>query len=364
MANSEVFFPHYLGVFVATLLFCLYARKIAQVLHVLDHPDKVRKQHAVSTPLVGGIAVLVPFVACIFILQIGGWRGDSGLQRVLALCVAGAGLLGFTDDQANITPLARILGLLLLVTIAFALAPQLISPELHFASVGAVPIGYWPYVFFIGFVAVGLVNAVNMADGQNGLVTGMFLIWDICLTFAGGGLVSTTAALLLAPLLVVLIFNLQGRLFLGDCGSYGITFLFGTLAVYAHAHYGLRIEAIVIWFFIPVVDCIRLIMTRLSRGVSPTKGDRDHFHHRLADRLGPRLGLSVYLIAVSSSSLIATFDPRFSLACLTLLASFYFCSAWLTDPMEETLASSSKERLGPYTAIPYIGKSGRRGAAQ
>ena len=37
-----------------------------------------------------------------------------------------------------------------------------------------------PYLSFalIAVAMAGLVNAVNMADGQNGIVIGMFVIWS------------------------------------------------------------------------------------------------------------------------------------------------------------------------------------------
>src|SRR3546814_9811233 len=44
-----------------------------------------------------------------------------------------------------------------------------------------------------------------------------------------------------------------------------------------------------LWLLIPVVDCLRLIVTRVAIGRSPFEPDRDHLHHRLmAVLVGPR----------------------------------------------------------------------------
>src|SRR5262249_21747086 len=159
------------------------------------------------------------------------------------------------------------------------------------------------FVLLMAVSAVGVVNAVNMADGQDGLVSGMFVIWSLCLAFLGGDVVATTALVLAAISLVVLAFNLKGKLFLGDCGSYGVTFAIGLLVMTDYAEGKLSIETIGVWFFIPVMDCLRLLVTRILQGRSPAEPDRDHFHHRLEDQLGKEHGLLAYVGSVLVSSL-------------------------------------------------------------
>jgi UDP-GlcNAc:undecaprenyl-phosphate GlcNAc-1-phosphate transferase len=140
---------------------------------------------------------------------------------------------------------------------------------------------------------------------------------------------------------VFLFFNLRGKLFLGDCGSYGVTFALGLLVALAHARGEVPLETVIVWFFIPVADCLRLLISRPLRGMSPFESDRDHFHHRLEDKLGKNQGLATYAATVAVSSLVATLDPRFALVCLCVLSAFYFSFAWLTDA--NTVAVSKPE---------------------
>ena len=170
-----------------------------------------------------------------------------------------------------------------------------------------------------------------MADGQDGVVGSMFAVWSTCLMLVSSGPSQHLASLMLGASLVFLAFNLAGRLFLGDCGTYGVTFVFALMAITAHAEAQVKIETVVVWFFVPVMDCLRLIISRPLRGRSPLSGDRDHFHHRLEDKVGKKLGLAAYAGAVASSSLIATLEPRFALLSFAVLAAFYFSFAWLTD---------------------------------
>jgi UDP-GlcNAc:undecaprenyl-phosphate GlcNAc-1-phosphate transferase len=125
---------------------------------------------------------------------------------------------------------------------------------------------------------------------------------------------------------VFLVFNLKpkGKVFLGDCGSYGITFVIGMLVILAQARGEVPIETVIVWFFIPVVDCLRLLIERARRGQSPFRADRDHFHHRLEDRLGKYRGLASYLAAVGTTSIMSTLAPHWAPVCLCVLSGFYF----------------------------------------
>jgi UDP-GlcNAc:undecaprenyl-phosphate GlcNAc-1-phosphate transferase len=214
---------------------------------------------------------------------------------------------------------------------AFVINPDLIAPSLNWGSFEPTVIPAWAYCPLLALTTCGIVNAVNMADGQNGVVPSMFVIWALCLAAVGGDLVSRVAEIIAASGFVILLFNLRGRLFLGDCGSYGVTFVIGLLGMMAYAQGRVTIETITVWFFIPVMDCLRLIITRRLQGRSPVAPDTDHFHHRLQAKLGRSYGLVAYIASVAGSSFVATLAPRFSLVCLIVLTAIYFSFAWLTD---------------------------------
>ena len=135
---------------------------------------------------------------------------------------------------------------------------------------------------------------------------------------------------------VTFFFNLAGRVFLGDSGSYGIGFVFGLLAINAHNRWGVSAETIAVWFFVPVVDCIRLMVARAVQGQAPSDADYDHFHHRLQFRIGKTGGLCTYLGVVGISSVIASLFPHLALVCMVVLAAFYFSFAWLTEADSES----------------------------
>jgi UDP-GlcNAc:undecaprenyl-phosphate/decaprenyl-phosphate GlcNAc-1-phosphate transferase len=348
-----------LAAVVIALTVCSNAKVISERLRVLAYPDLHRKRHASPTPQVGGIAILLGLVVWLLCILILNPVADKHLIYAIILCAAGLGVVGFQDDQSDTSPISRILLLLVFMGVAFAAEHEFIAHTLNWGSFGPTPIPLWACLLVMSLAIVGFVNAVNMADGQNGVVGSMYVIWSGCLMIVTRGTSWAIADVMFAMSVIFLVFNLRGKLFLGDCGSYGVTFVLGLLVTLAHARGQVSLETVIVWFFIPVADCIRLLVSRPLRGVSPFLGDRDHFHHRLEDKLGKNQGLATYAAAIAASSLIATLDPRFALVCLCALSAFYFSFAWLSDATAVSVSQpeleSDKVAAAADNVVPLAG---------
>jgi UDP-GlcNAc:undecaprenyl-phosphate GlcNAc-1-phosphate transferase len=99
--------------------------------------------------------------------------------------------------------------------------------------------------------------------------------------------------------------------------------VFGLLVLYLHNSWGLTAETVMVWFFVPVVDCLRLMLQRPLEGRSPFEADRNHFHHRLHDRFGKHGGLAVYLGLVAATSFSVAVEPSLARDCLAALVVAY-----------------------------------------
>ena len=354
-----------LAAFLTALVVCLGARTIGEKFDVMAVPDNRRKRHAVPTPQIGGLAILSGLMVwMVGSLAFSAPPVDPVLLSIL-LSAAGLGLVGFVDDQRDLSPPLRIMLLLTFMGIAFALDPHLISSRLNWYSFAEIPISPWIYVPLMGLTTIGIVNSVNMADGQNGLVGSMFAIWSGCLILVTSGTMADVAAILLGLSLIFLLFNINGKIFLGDCGSYGVTFALGLLVVRAHADNLVSLETVVVWFFIPVMDCLRLMIARPLQGRSIFQGGRDHFHHRLIDSMGTRWSAVLYIAVVASSSLIATLYPRFALLCVCALCAFYFSFARLSEGEVEAVQDGASgaddaQKASPGRVVSLGGHRERR----
>ncbi|WP_188945804.1 MraY family glycosyltransferase [Polymorphobacter multimanifer] len=295
------------------LLVGLMAQPLGTALGLLDWPDLNggRKRHARVTPLVGGLALTLAVVVAAFASRVMMPAGDVVAHDLgwLAFAVAMMFLIGASDDRFHLSPVLRLLAAMVVLVLVISSAPDVALAFLHFGGAERLLLlGSMGTVFTL-LCLLGLLNAVNMADGKDGLVLGLGLIWSAVLAAHLPPPYWPLLAATLAALLVLLWFNMTQRLFLGDGGSYALSALLGLLAIltYNHGFENWRADDVAVLFAVPVFDTVRLLVVRMSRGRSPFEGDRDHLHHHLHATLGWPRGLAVYLamVAVPNAAALA-----------------------------------------------------------
>lgn len=290
-----------LGGLMAVVL-CHNAKPLAHRLNLLDIPDD-RKKHRNATPLMGGLVILLAMIPAAIFLKL----SDSVTAEYFHLwiwmaAVAGMTLVGIIDDRHALTPKMRLFLSFGIFGLAAAFDPIFTVRVLDFSfpqlSFGLATT--WFAIFFTALCCVGLVNAINMADGKNGLVIGLCIIWLSLLITRAPTLYLPIIALLIVVLTVMLFYNMQSRLFLGDGGAYGLASAIGLLAIAIYNSPGdhmlraMSASEVVLLFLVPVADSFRLTYARVRRGLSPMSADRDHLHHHLQNKLGWPRGLFAY----------------------------------------------------------------------
>jgi UDP-GlcNAc:undecaprenyl-phosphate GlcNAc-1-phosphate transferase len=301
------------GVLMAILL-CINAQRICISLNLMDIPVG-RKKHAAPTPLMGGVVLLGAFVPvaliCIVAFASERWLGSL---LIWVSCVSVMALVGLGDDRHSLSPRLRLVISFAVFAAAASLDPTFNVRVLDF-NIPPLALGlgtWWLAVIFTVICCVGLLNAINMADGKNGLVLGLSLGWVAILATRATGPLLPLIGLFSAVLLVLFVFNLRGRLFLGDGGAYGIAAAIGLLAIMVyntpgpHSLRAISADELVLLFLAPVADSFRLSYKRLRQGRSPMSADRDHLHHHLLDKFGWPAGLFMYwLLALLPASVQA-----------------------------------------------------------
>ena len=300
--------------FAATAGLTRRAWAICGPLGLIDEPDP-RKQHTKPTPLLGGLA-LAGIVLPLALLATWFEPVSSDISLLwLGLTATAVTFVGLADDRHDLNPRLR-------VTLGFAIFSGLalfdrtfLIRQLQFPLLGFNFGLYWDVIalFFTALCCVGLVNAVNMADGKNGLVTGLSTGWLMLILGRSSPGDIPFMLVITAGLIALLVMNLRGRLFLGDGGAYGLAAAIGLLTIRAYTNYlhdptyGLSAEAVVLLFLVPVADSFRLTFRRLAQGRSPMSPDRDHLHHHLQARYGWPGGLIVYLTLALAPAAILIF---------------------------------------------------------
>jgi UDP-GlcNAc:undecaprenyl-phosphate GlcNAc-1-phosphate transferase len=288
------------GLFTATL--CFFSTHIGTTFNLLDVPGD-RKKHRQVTSLMGGVVLLAVFIPAAMVLVAMIASPNHYFKLIVWLvAIGGMTVVGILDDRHSLSPRVR----LLLSFLIFGLAAY-IEP---IYNVRVLDFEHPPFAFGLGtrgiaiaftiICCVGLVNAVNMADGKNGLVIGLCIGWLGLLSLRSPTMFLPLIGLLTTVLIVLLVFNLRGKLFLGDGGAYGLASAIAILAIAIynspgeHATRALSGEEVMLLFAVPVLDSFRLTYKRIRRGDSPMAADRDHLHHHLQDRFGWPLGLLLY----------------------------------------------------------------------
>jgi UDP-GlcNAc:undecaprenyl-phosphate GlcNAc-1-phosphate transferase len=265
---------------------------LAQRLGWYDHPDAGRKDHAAPTPFVGGIAVALGALASVLVLGLDG--GD--LRALAALGVAGLLMLatGLHDDLRDSSWRWRIAAQVLAALVLVYGGGLAVN---HVGTVFGHPITSlgWLSVPFTVFMVVALINALNMADGVDGLTGTVVLVglamFAAAALYAGDPALFAVLAAVGGAVLGFLGFNLRrpglphARVFLGNGGSalLGLVIAWASLRLTQNpAH---PVTAILLpWLVVPpVVDAVALVLRRVAQGRSPFAADRNHMHHFMLD---------------------------------------------------------------------------------
>lgn len=275
--------------FGATALLIPPLGRIAPRLGLLDHPGG-RKRHSGAVPLVGGIAMMAAFVACFFAF---------GLFRTVTVYLPAAAALmavgGLLDDRHELGPVPKlgvqIVAALVLAQVGGALLVhlgELVRPGLLVLGALALP--------FSVFAIVGVMNAVNMADGIDGLAGGLSLVAALafawCAADAGKAGPFWVALLLAGVLAGFLLYNLRwapsrrASVFMGDSGSYAVGLVLAWIAItLAMGDKPALAPMTAVWILgIPLADTVVLMLRRILRGRWPFGADTGHLHHLLMRR--------------------------------------------------------------------------------
>lgn len=322
-----------------SLVICWRAVAIGRLLGVIDVPDGRRKAHPKPTPLVGGMAVVAPVFGLGATLAFA--TGNFELYGSLVIAIASFFTLGFADDRIHLRPSVRLFLSIMLCVMIVSLLPSISVTYWNFTFLdGPVSIQKWHLVFTV-LVLIGFIYAFNMTDGMNGVAMGLALIWALLLlNYAPAELLPLVIALAIT-LSIAFLFNLRGRLFLGDSGAYALSIVVALLTNHSYNanSEALNADIVVVWFMIPVVDCLRLMVARAIKGRSPFSPDTQHLHHILCRFVPPAWALACYLLLAGMPGVLALLLPGLTVAwfALGLICYAAILVAGVRRPVEQQL---------------------------
>ena len=307
-------FHHYiipaLLAFLGTLWIHPKVLKIALLKNIVDNPD-ARKLQRNPVPVMGGIAVF-------FGITIGLCYSQAIFNSASAFMLISTMLVmlytGTMDDIIDLSPTLRFI--IEILVIVWLMYTSRSSINCFWGLWGISTIPQWISYLLTIFAAVGIINAINLIDGVNGLSSGFcFMSSALFATFfyVTGNQTMTTLAMSAAgaivPFFLHNVFGKNTKMFIGDGGTLviGTMMAMFVMSILSQNTGCIRIVesgAGLIPFTlavlsIPVFDTVRVMSARILNKKSPFHPDKTHLHHMFIDLGFSHIGTTISILSLN-----------------------------------------------------------------
>lgn len=279
---------------IVSAVFTPLVRRLAFAVGAVSAPGG-RHVHARSVPRLGGIAIYAALFAPLFALYFFRTAGVASafhaeIPRVIGLFIGGTVMvaIGSLDDTRGLPALYKLYAQIAVASLAFALGFRIEAVSLPL--IGEISMG----IFALPITAlwiVGIINAVNLIDGLDGLAAGVVffaaLTNFILAWMSDAAFVALVMASLLGAVLGFLFYNFNpARIFMGDSGSYLLGFVLATMSLVGavqKASTAVSLLVPIVALGVPIVDTLFAIVRRFLERRPLFAPDRGHIHHRLLE---------------------------------------------------------------------------------
>ena len=296
---------------------------------VVDQPGE-RKVHSIPIPRIGGVAMAIGvLVSALIVIPLG------PSDRCFLIAAGVLAVFGALDDRFDLDYRIKLAGQLIAAAIvvfggdvqihALTLDDRVLLPE-------------WISVPLSLFFLIGITNAINLADGLDGLAGGTTFLC-LCalamLAYSGGQVSSAALALAFAgAVLGFLRFNTYpASIFMGDAGSQLLGFAVGVLSLRATQSGNSVVSAAtpVLLLALPILDTLSVMVQRVSEGRSPFSADKNHIHHKLLALGFDHHEAVMVIYAIQADLFLLAYWMRFEsdLTILAVVSGFFLGSIML-----------------------------------
>ena len=282
-------------------------RALAIKLSLMDLPNMERKTQTEPVPYLGGVAIALSITSITYAAVI---FSDSSRTSISLITYAIApaillGVMGLIDDLRNLEPLPR----LIVQTVVGVFATIFLISQ----DVIGSPLDNSFFNFFICLIwIVAICNSINFFDNLDGGAAGSVAVSTLGIAIIasnqGQELVTALSVVTCGATVGFLLWNKSpAKIYMGDAGALflgvlvavltirldpGITPLFNSLAI------------LPMLLAVPILDTCIAVFSRLSRGISPFTGGKDHLSHRLMRKGFSKRG-SAYCLWGMQASFVA-----------------------------------------------------------
>ena len=270
------------------LIFLFFFKKISSFIDIFDYPDSVRKFHKKKVALIGGYLILINLLL-IFIINFfykeylisSILHQEKSVFFILASCLLFS--LGTCDDKYLISANKKLFFSFGILLFFLYFNDQSVIKEIRFSFLQEKILLNNFSIIFTLFCFLLFINAFNMFDGIN-LQSGLYaLISLIYLTFLNPN--EVFYFIIIIGLLFFLFLNYKNKTFLGDGGTYLVSFIIGYSFIQNYNSFTITYaDQIFFLMLFPGLDLLRLSIVRILNNKHPFSPDRLHMHHLLLEK--------------------------------------------------------------------------------
>jgi UDP-GlcNAc:undecaprenyl-phosphate GlcNAc-1-phosphate transferase len=290
-----------IAAFALTGLLTWPVRALAIRLGAMDAPNLARKTQATPVPYLGGVAIALGItITTLAAVFVGGNKSGENVSQLkdLALTVLLPALLlgamGLVDDLRSLSPWPRLITQSLVGSIVAFIIVQggTVGTPFGTSTLNTVVTILW---------IVGICNSINFFDNLDGAASGAVAIAALGVFFIafdrGQELVSALSIVTAGATIGFLMWNKSpAKIYMGDAGALFLGVIISVATIRLNPGITPTWKSLtipVILLAVPLLDTCVAVFSRLSRGLSPLTGGKDHLSHRLV-----RAGLSRRVAAV------------------------------------------------------------------
>lgn len=334
--NGHNVFLIVLIAFLTTAILTPLVKRIAYHINALDIPDHNRKVHSKIMPRLGGLAIFSSFLLGYMIFA-------PKTTQMLAILIGGFVIIivGMIDDIKSIPPVPKFIGQTVAALIVVIYGNITFDDMIIFGI--QFKFGILAYPFAVLFI-VAIINAINFADGLDGLASGTSTIYFITISVIGmimnklGGLDVILCLIMAGACLGFLIYNFYpAKIYLGDSGSMFLGFIISVVALLGFKTATITSLIIpLLILFVPIIDTVLAMIRRIIKGESIGSADRQHLHHQLLKRTKSTRKSVLIMYAINSlfavvSVLYTLGDKKSSMVLYAVLLLLFMILVLKTD---------------------------------
>ncbi len=302
---------------IITFLFAFWATswihpkmiKLALRGNIMDKPNPRKLQNR-AVPVLGGLAVFFGLSCGMVFISL---YENSSYMILCYLFMTVMLYIGTFDDIMQLSSYTRLFIEIVCIGI-FVLINGGIDNFYGLWHIGHIP--FWLELIITVFASVGIINAINLIDGVDGLSSGycvmasiifgiyFFLSGDWEMVILGAACIGA-----LVPFLFHNVFGKSSKMFIGDGGTLVMGMIMAVfvirilnehqaLPMYADTGVGLIPFTLAV-LSVPVFDTLRVMTMRMIKGNSPFRSDKTHLHHLFINEGFSHIGTTFCIISLN-----------------------------------------------------------------